>query len=136
MRRSLVDLQRVRLETKSVHLIVVGHVLVDGLLDVTRQVGHHHRALRLRRRWLEGLRREDALEPWHPFLEDGQVLRRVLPVQHPVLEFHPDLVAEETERCLCFGTNNTYVSCIAHWFQPASSRAGFNQLALTVVPTS
>lgn len=42
------DLQGVGLETQRVHLVVVDHVLVDGLLDMSRQVRHHHRALGLR----------------------------------------------------------------------------------------
>ena len=99
------NLERARLETQRVHLVVERHVVIDRLLHVSRQFRHRHRTLGLRRRRLERVGGQHALEPRHPLLEDGQVLRRVLPVEHPVLELNSDLVAEQPERGLCRATD-------------------------------
>ena len=81
------------------HLPVVRHAVVDGPLHVPGQVGHDVGADGLRRGRLERLAGEHALEPRHPLLED--LLRRVLPVQHAVLERDAHLVAVGAQQRLC-----------------------------------
>ena len=62
-------LQRVEREAHVVHVLVELATVVDTLLHVTRQVGHHHGTLRLRTRWLKRAARQHALEPTLPVLE-------------------------------------------------------------------
>ena len=74
------------LNSQGVQLVVKYSILIDRLLHILRHRWHYDRAQWLCRAWLELLGGEDSFEPWHPVLEDLQVLRSIFPVQHALLE--------------------------------------------------
>jgi len=86
------------------HLTIVGVAVVDGLLNVTRQLRNHlGTVVWLRRRRLERTGRQDALEPRQPLSENGRrvLVRLVVPVQHLSLERDADLGAVGAKHALC-----------------------------------
>ena len=106
-------------ESDVVHLPVVDVAVVDRPLHVTRQLLRvNPRTARLRRRRrLERVGREGALEPRQPLSKHRRVLvRLVVPLQHLRLECDADLVAVRAKHAVWGRTvQNSYDSS---WYRP------------------